>query len=64
MKIPEGRELAGQMLVSLFVLVACGIVVIIAFQAGSPAGIIGALVAVLILFFLIGLRIAGRAPGD
>lgn len=64
MKIPEGRGLAAQVLVSLFVLVVCGTVVVIAFQAGSPAGMIGALVAVLGLIFLVGLRIAGRAPGD
>jgi hypothetical protein len=63
-KIPEGGELAAHTLASLFVLVVCGIVLFIAFQAGSSARTIGALVPFLGLIFLVGLRIAGRVLGD
>jgi hypothetical protein len=63
-KIPEGRELVGQLLVSLFVFVVCGIVLFIAIGMNSAAVQLAAVISVLVLVFLIGLRVGGKKPGD
>jgi hypothetical protein len=63
-KIPEGRELAAQVLVAVFVFVVCGIALFIAFGIESPAMQLGVGVSVMGLIFLLGLRIGGKKPGD
>ena len=64
MKIPEGRELAFQLLVSLFVGSVCLAAVLIVFRwRGTAAGLVGIGTFIATLFFL-GLAASARTPGE
>jgi hypothetical protein len=64
MKIREGRELAFQVLVTVFFLIVIGAVSFVLFVLESPAAMFVGLLTVLGLLFLIGLRVSARRPGD
>jgi hypothetical protein len=64
MRIPQGAELAAQALVAGSVFVVFGMVLLAAFEVGSPSGTVAAVTSILGLVFLIGLRMGGKAPGD
>jgi len=64
MNIPEGQELLTQAVVAIFVFVVCATVLFIAFSTRSAIVQLVAVVSVLGLVFLIGLRLGARTPGD
>ena len=64
MRIPEGRELAFQLLVSLFVGLAClAAVPFVLGWGGTEAALVGVGTFILTLFVL-GLASSSRSPGD
>ena len=63
-KIPEGRELRAQVLVTAFVLaVVVGVLLILAF-VDPLAAQVASLVALVAIVLMVGFRVTARVPGE